>query len=87
MGADTILSVSFWLEIAQQPVSGRRKTDKDRRPVAPTPIVRLWIREHRDTMTPGVLINPVLVPNYDPVTLVYLGWSLFGSGLQRHDAL
>jgi hypothetical protein len=49
---------SFCLQVAQQPVSGRRKTDKDRRPVAPTPIIRLWIREHKAATSPGVLVNP-----------------------------
>lgn len=53
-----LMPISFWLEVAQQPVSGRRKTDKDRRPVAPTPIIRLWIREHNDAMASGVLVDP-----------------------------
>ncbi|CAK9779406.1 unnamed protein product [Cutaneotrichosporon oleaginosum] len=50
--------MSFCLQVAQQPVSGRRKTEKDRRPIAPTPIVRLWIREHHDASSPGMLVNP-----------------------------
>lgn len=38
----------FNLEVAQQPIHGRRKTEKDRRPLAHCPIVRLRAREcHR----------------------------------------
>ena len=39
----------FGLEVAQQPVHGRRKTDKDRRPIAHAPIVRFHARERRLT--------------------------------------
>ncbi|EIW67972.1 hypothetical protein TREMEDRAFT_63857 [Tremella mesenterica DSM 1558] len=38
----------FSLHVAQQPILGRRKTEKDRRPLAHSPIVRLRVREcHR----------------------------------------
>lgn len=37
----------FNLEVAQQPIHGRRKTEKDRRPLAHCPIVRLRIKECR----------------------------------------
>jgi hypothetical protein len=39
--------VRFNLEVAQQPIHGRRKTEKDRRPLAHCPIVRLRIKECR----------------------------------------
>ena len=35
----------FNLEVAQQPIHGRRKTEKDRRPLAHCPIVRLRFKE------------------------------------------
>ncbi|BEI84670.1 hypothetical protein CcaverHIS002_0500710 [Cutaneotrichosporon cavernicola] len=50
--------MSFCLQVAQEPVAGRRKTDKDRRPIAPTPIIRLWIREHAGATGLGVFVNP-----------------------------
>ncbi|KAL1407121.1 hypothetical protein Q8F55_006535 [Vanrija albida] len=50
--------MSFWLDVAQEPVHGRRKTEKDRRPLAPSPIVRLWIREHAHSTAPGVAVDP-----------------------------
>ncbi|WWD22410.1 hypothetical protein CI109_106901 [Kwoniella shandongensis] len=37
----------FALNVAQEPVLGRRKTDKDRRPLGPAPIVRMRIVECR----------------------------------------
>ena len=37
----------FHLEVAQEPIHGRRKTEKDRRPLAHCPIVRLRIKECR----------------------------------------
>ncbi|KAK8845464.1 hypothetical protein IAR55_006177 [Kwoniella newhampshirensis] len=37
----------FALNVAQEPVLGRRKTEKDRRPLGPAPIVRLRIVECR----------------------------------------
>jgi len=39
--------IRFNLEVAQQPIHGRRKTEKDRRPLAHCPIVRLRIKECR----------------------------------------
>ncbi|KAL7418846.1 hypothetical protein Q5752_006530 [Cryptotrichosporon argae] len=45
--------MSFWLELAQQPLLGRRKTDKDRRPIAPAPIVRLHIRQSASSSAPA----------------------------------
>ncbi|WOO84648.1 Velvet complex subunit B [Vanrija pseudolonga] len=50
--------MSFWLDVAQEPVHGRRKTEKDRRPLAPSPIVRLWIREHAHQNAAGVAVDP-----------------------------
>lgn len=37
----------FHLEVAQEPIHGRRKTEKDRRPLAHCPIVRLRLKECR----------------------------------------
>jgi len=39
--------IRFNLEVAQQPIHGRRKTEKDRRPLAHCPIVRLRIKACR----------------------------------------
>ncbi|RSH78705.1 uncharacterized protein EHS24_001601 [Apiotrichum porosum] len=51
--------MSFWLEVAQEPVHGRRKTEKDRRPLAPSPIVRLWVREYAAGGNgPGMPVDP-----------------------------
>lgn len=41
----TISRFRFNLEVAQEPIHGRRKTEKDRRPLAHCPIVRLRLRE------------------------------------------
>lgn len=54
-----IITTSFWLEVAQEPVHGRRKTEKDRRPLAPSPIVRLWVREYAAGGNgPGMPVDP-----------------------------
>lgn len=37
----------FHLDVAQEPIHGRRKTEKDRRPLAHCPIVRLRVKECR----------------------------------------
>lgn len=57
----TAADYSFRLEVAQQPVHGRRKTEKDRRPLAPSPVLRLWLKEHRDETSPGVPVDPAWV--------------------------
>lgn len=50
---------SFWLQVAQQPVHGRRKTEKDRRPLAPSPIVRLWMLDYGlEGKGNGKLVDP-----------------------------
>ncbi|KAI9635898.1 velvet factor, partial [Dioszegia hungarica] len=60
----------FLFKCVQEPVSGRRKTDKDRRSLAPVPIVRMWVKECYQDVMGGWSESDLDLSDIDPSCLI-----------------